>query len=42
MAASPSLSDKIARSTADFTIEEIAAEIAGVVRPIPMTVPEPG
>jgi TIR domain len=41
MAASPSLSDKIARSTADFTIEEIAAEIADVVRPIPMTVPEP-
>jgi hypothetical protein len=39
MAASPSLSDKIARSTADFTIEEIAAEIADVVRPIPMTVP---
>ena len=41
MAASPSLADKIARSTADFTIEEIAAEIAGVVRPTPMPVPEP-
>jgi hypothetical protein len=37
MAASPSLADKIARSTADFTIEEIA----DVVRPIPMTAPEP-
>lgn len=33
MAASPSLADKIARSTADFTIEEIADEIAQVVRP---------
>jgi TIR domain len=32
MAASPSLAGKIARSTADFTIEEIAAEIADVVR----------
>jgi hypothetical protein len=41
MAASPSLADKIARSTADFTIEEIAAEIGGVVRPTPMPVPEP-
>jgi len=29
---SPSLADKVARSTADFTIEEIAAEIAGVIR----------
>jgi hypothetical protein len=33
IAASPSLADKIARSTAEFTIEEIAKEIAGVVRP---------
>jgi hypothetical protein len=33
MAQSPSLADKIARSTAQFTIEEIATEIAGVVRP---------
>jgi len=41
MAASSSLAGKIARSTADFTIEEIAAEIAGVVRPAPMPVPEP-
>ena len=41
LAASPSLADKIARSTADFTIEEIAAEIADVVRPTPMSVPEP-
>lgn len=31
--ASPSLADKIARSTAQFTIDEIAAEIAEVVRP---------
>lgn len=31
--ASPSLADKIARSTAQFTIEEIAEEIAEVVRP---------
>ena len=30
---SPSLTDKIARSTAQYTIEEIAREIAGVVRP---------
>jgi len=29
---SPSLADKVARSTADFTIEEIAKEIAGVIR----------
>lgn len=34
MAQSPSLADKVARSTAQFTIEEIADEIAGVVRPI--------
>jgi hypothetical protein len=33
MAQSPSLADKIARSTAQFTIEEIATEIASVVRP---------
>lgn len=33
LAQSPSLADKIARSTAQFTIEEIALEIAGVVRP---------
>ncbi|MFI0448489.1 DUF1883 domain-containing protein [Actinomadura sp. 6N118] len=33
MAQSPSLVDKIARSTAQFTIEEIAREIAEVVRP---------
>ncbi|MCT9077002.1 DUF1883 domain-containing protein [Streptomyces fulvoviolaceus] len=33
MAQSPSLADKIARSTAQFTIEEIAREIADVVRP---------
>lgn len=33
MAASPSLADKIARNTADFTIEEIAQEIAQVVQP---------
>ncbi|MEU9506629.1 DUF1883 domain-containing protein [Micromonospora sp. NPDC048170] len=30
---SPSLADKIARSTAQYTIEEIATEIADVVRP---------
>ena len=41
MAASPSLADKIARSTADFTIEEIAKEIAAVVLLTPMTAPEP-
>lgn len=41
MAASPSLADKIARSTADFTIEEIAAETADVVLPAPVTAPEP-
>jgi len=29
---SPSLADKVARSTADFTIEEIATEIADVIR----------
>jgi len=29
---SPSLADKVARSTADFTIEEIAKEIASVIR----------
>jgi hypothetical protein len=33
MAQSPSLADKIARSTAQYTIEEIAREIADVVRP---------
>jgi hypothetical protein len=33
MAQSPSLADKIARSTAQFTIDEIAIEIASVVRP---------
>ena len=33
MAASPSLADKIARNTTSSTIEEIAAEIAEVVRP---------
>jgi hypothetical protein len=33
VAASPSLADKIARSTAQFTPEEIAGEIASVVRP---------
>jgi Domain of unknown function (DUF1883)/TIR domain len=33
VAHSPSLADKIARSTAQFTIEEIAQEIAEVVRP---------
>jgi hypothetical protein len=33
IAQSPSLADKIARSTAQFTIEEIATEIASVVRP---------
>jgi len=33
MAQSPSLADKIARSTAQFTIHEIAEEIASVVRP---------
>jgi hypothetical protein len=30
--ASPSLADKVALRTADYTIHEIAAEIAGVVR----------
>lgn len=35
-ARSPSLADKIARSTAQFTIEEIASEIAGVVRLAPI------
>jgi hypothetical protein len=33
MAQSPSLADKIARSTAQYTIEEIAVEIASVFRP---------
>ena len=28
---SPSLADKVARSTSDFTVVEIAAEIAGVI-----------
>lgn len=32
IAQSPSLADKVARSTADFTIEEIAREIAAVIR----------
>jgi hypothetical protein len=32
MAQSPSLVDKLARSTTDFTLDEIAAEIADVVR----------
>jgi hypothetical protein len=41
MTASPSLADKIARNTADFTIEEIAMEIAGVVKPAPAAVAEP-
>jgi TIR domain len=31
---SPSLADKVARSTADATMEELADEIAGVVRPV--------
>lgn len=34
VAHSPSLADKVARSTATHTIEEIAEEIASVVRPI--------
>lgn len=29
---SPSLADKVARNTATHTVEEIAAEIAGVIR----------
>lgn len=33
IAYSPSLADKLARSTADVTIEDLANEIAGVVRP---------
>ena len=32
IARSPSLADKVARSTADFTVEEIAAEIADVIK----------
>ena len=32
IAESPSLADKVARNTADFTIEEIADEIAQVIR----------
>jgi len=32
MAQSPSLADKLARSTSDFTIEEIAKEIADVIK----------
>lgn len=32
IAKSPSLADKVARNTADFTVEEIAKEIAGVIR----------
>ncbi len=35
MARSPSLADKVARSTADFTVEEIAREIAQVIRARP-------
>lgn len=35
MAKTPSLVDKIARSTAQYTIDEIAAEIAYVVAPVP-------
>jgi hypothetical protein len=34
MAQTPSLVDKIARSTAQYTIDEIAAEIAAVVAPV--------
>ncbi len=30
---SPSLADKVAMSTSDFTVEEIAQEIAGVIKP---------
>lgn len=33
MGQSPSLADKVALRTADYTIDEIAAEIAGVVQP---------
>lgn len=29
---SPSLADKLARSTTDFTVEEIAEEIADLIR----------
>ena len=32
IAESPSLADKVARNTADFTIEEIAKEIAQVIQ----------
>lgn len=32
IAKSPSLADKVARSTADFTIEELASEIADVIK----------
>jgi hypothetical protein len=32
IAHSPSLADKVARNTSDFTIEEIAVEIAGVIK----------
>ncbi len=32
VSASPSLADKVALRTADYTVEEIAAEIASVVR----------
>jgi Domain of unknown function (DUF1883)/TIR domain len=39
IAVSPSLADKIARSTTDFTTEEIAKEIAEVVRPTPQSAP---
>ena len=31
MAYSPSLTDKIARNTSDFTVDEIAQEIAEVI-----------
>lgn len=37
VAASPPLADKIARSTAQFTVEEIAREIAEVVNPTHVT-----
>lgn len=32
MAYSPSLADRLGRSTTDFTLEEIAAEIADIIR----------
>ncbi|HET7034497.1 MAG TPA: DUF1883 domain-containing protein, partial [Thermomicrobiaceae bacterium] len=36
MQESPSLADKLARSTATYTIEEIAAEIAVVIQGTPL------